>query len=582
MKRSGAWLTRYALENIGVTHTFGIPGEHNSEIYQQLEESDLITPCLVTHEASAAYMADAVSRTTDSIGTLMIVPASGITNAASGIGEAYLAGTPMLIITGGVDRAEKHYFQRQDIDHQALLAPITKDTFLIEHHSDIVTTIFEAYNTAISGEPGPVFVEIPINLQSSIEETGELPTCNTSQKEDQQNISDTIDDQGINQAAEILLKAENPCIFVGWGAKDVYKQLQSLASLLAAPVATTLQGLSVFPGSHPLHTGMGFGPCSVPAAQNAFEQCDCLLAIATRFSETSTGNFGIQPPENLIHMDINPEVFDTNYPASIKLQGDATVLVNALLAKITALQPTPRNNEELVKKIAADKHGYLSQWRKHKTDRVNPANFFTALKKQLPTNALVACDDGNHTMLAAELLLINQVAGFISPSDFNAAGFCVPATNALKLAHPGKTVIGIVGDGAMLMSGMEAITASKYQLGVIYFLFNDGELAQVAQTQDSAFQHTCTKLGDADWIAFSQAVGCEYVGLEDDDQIQAALDTAFQLTLENKPVLVDVHIDYSKHTAFMEGVLKTKYKRSGTGTKARYLARALTRKLIGG
>ncbi len=109
MKRSGAWLTRYALENIGVTHTFGIPGEHNSEIYQQLEESDFITPCLVTHEASAAYMADAISRTTNSIGTLMIVPASGITNAASGIGEAYLAGIPMLIITGGVDRAKKHY-----------------------------------------------------------------------------------------------------------------------------------------------------------------------------------------------------------------------------------------------------------------------------------------------------------------------------------------------------------------------------------------------------------------------------------------------------------------------------------------
>lgn len=578
MKRSGAWLTRYALENIGVTHTFGIPGEHNSDIYQQLEESDLITPCLVTHEASAAYMADAISRTTDSIGTLMIVPASGITNAASGIGEAYLAGIPMLIITGGVDRAKKHYFQRQDIDHQALLAPITKAAFLIEHHSDIVTTIFDAYTTATSGEPGPVFVEIPINLQSCTEETGELSTFKTSLKKAEKN---TINDKALTEAANMLLGAKHPCIFVGWGAKNASRQLQSLASLLSAPVATTLQGLSVFPSSHPLHTGMGFGPCSVPAAQNAFEQCDCLLAVATRFSETSTGNFGIQPPENLIHMDINPEVFDANYPTTISLEGDATVLIDALLEKITALQPIPQNNEILTKQIAADKHSYMSEWRKHKTERVNPANFFSALKEQLPANALVACDDGNHTMLTAELLPINQVAGFISPSDFNAAGFCVPAANALKLAHPGKTVIGIVGDGAMLMSGMEAITASKYKLGVIYFLFNDGELAQVAQTQDSAFQHTCTKLESADWIAFSQAVGCEYVALEDDDQIQTALDTAFQLTLENKPVLVDVHIDYSKHTAFMEGVLKTRYKRSGTGTKARYLARALTRKLTG-
>jgi acetolactate synthase I/II/III large subunit len=584
VKKSGAWLTRYALESIGVTHTFGIPGEHNTEIYHELDQSETITPCLVTHEASAAFMADAVSRTTNTIGTLVIVPDSGITHAVSGIGEAFFDGIPMLIISGGVDQNSNHPAQ-QKIDLHALIAPITKTSFLIKNHCDIVPTIFEAYRTALEGEPGPVFIEIPINLQLCHEETGELPSPKTGltiSSADSQAIglTITIDSTRIDHVANILLDAESPGIFVGWGAKNASALIQSLASHLGAPIATTLQGLSVCPANHPLHTGMGFGPSAVPAAQHAFEKCDCLLAVGARFSEASTGNFGITPPKNLIHLDINPEVFNTSYPTTTTLQGDASTLLKALLKKVIEIQPKPRDHEELIQQISSDKNNYKGLWQKHKTDRVNPANFFSTLKERLPKETLIACDDGNHTLLTAELLPINQVGGFISPTGFNAMGYCVPAVNALKLTHPDHTVIGIVGDGAMLMSGMEAITANKYGLGVIYFLFNDGELGEVAQ-EIPYKRMTCAKLGNADWISFAHAMGCEYVAIEDNSQIQPSMDIAFKLTLENKPVLVDVHIDYSKQTAFMEGVLKTQYKRSGTGTKARYLARALTRKIIG-
>ncbi|MDX2350117.1 MAG: thiamine pyrophosphate-binding protein, partial [Porticoccus sp.] len=461
MKKTGAWLTRYALESIGVTHTFGIPGLHNTPIYDELDQSEQISPCLVTHEASAAFMADAVSRTTNTIGTLVIVPGAGITHAASGIGEAFLDGIPLLIIAGGIDRSSDNQFQAQDIDHHALLAPITKATFLVENHADIAPTLFEAYRTALEGEPGPVFVEIPINVQLASDETGKLPIFNA------QPTTPAPDMKAIEAAVNMLLAAKNPGIFDGWGAKEASDTIQALATHLATPVATTLQGLSVFPANHPLHTGMGFGPSSVPAAQNAFQDCDCLLAIATRFAETPTGNFGMVPPENLIHVDINPAVFNANYPATITLQGDALEISKILLEKMTSRQTIPRNSEVLTQQIASDKRSYRTTWRQHKTDRVNPANFFNALRERLPDDALVACDDGNHTYLAAELLPIHRVGGFISPTDFNAMGYCVPAVNALKLSHPDTTVVGIIGDGAMMMTGMEALTASKYNLGVI-------------------------------------------------------------------------------------------------------------------
>ncbi|MDX2463272.1 MAG: thiamine pyrophosphate-binding protein [Porticoccus sp.] len=576
MKRSGAWLTRYALETIGVTHTFGIPGEHNTEIYHELDQSEQITPYIVTHEASAAFMADAVSRTTDTIGTLIIVPASGVTHAASGIAEAFLDGIPMLIITGCVDNEYGHHYQHQAIDLPTLVAPITKASFRVKSLDDLVSTIFEAYRTALDGVPGPVFIEIPINLQLSHEETGELPTFKPTP------IKPVIDDAAIAQAAQMLIQAEHPGIFVGWGAKEATDIIQSLASHLGAPVATTLQGLSVFPANHPLHTGMGFGQSAVPAVQHAFENCDCLLAVATCFSETSTGNLSVTPPENLIHLDIDSNVFNAHFPAALSLQGDATNLLVTLLKKVLELQATPKESKELAQQIAADKQSYQSLWRKHKTDRVNPANFFDALRKRLPEKTLVACDDGNHTMLAAELLPIYQTGGFICPTGFNAMGYCIPAANALKLSHPSHTVVGIVGNGAMLMSGMETITANKYGLGVIYFLFNDEELGKIAPPEEIPNKRmTGTKQGEADWISFSQAMGCEYVAIEDDSQLQPGLDSAFRLTLQDKPVLVDVYIDYSKHSAFMDGALKTKYRRANRTTKARYLARALTRKLIG-
>ncbi|MFT7300540.1 MAG: acetolactate synthase-1/2/3 large subunit [Porticoccus sp.] len=180
------------------------------------------------------------------------------------------------------------------------------------------------------------------------------------------------------------------------------------------------------------------------------------------------------------------------------------------------------------------------------------------------------------------MLPIHQVGGFISPTDFNGTGYCVPAVNALKLVHPDGTVVGVVGDGAMMMTGMEAITAHKYDLGIIYSLFNDGEPAKTNRVQGIAPERkTCTKLGNADWIAFSHAVGCEYVAVEGDSQLQPSLDIAFSLLSENKPVIIDVHIDYSKHTAFMEGAEKARYKCFYRATKARYLARSLTQKIIG-
>src|SRR5690554_3502764 len=151
MKMNGSQIVVHALEQIGVKYTFGIPGTHTTELYDAIERSGTIKPILVAHEGGGAFMADAISRVTNTIRCMTIVPASGLTHALSGIGEAYLDGIPMLVISGGVRRDTGKHYQLHQMDIQAIAKSVTKEQYLIDSHDTIIDTIYKAYQTAISG-----------------------------------------------------------------------------------------------------------------------------------------------------------------------------------------------------------------------------------------------------------------------------------------------------------------------------------------------------------------------------------------------------------------------------------------------
>jgi acetolactate synthase I/II/III large subunit len=304
--------------------------------------------------------------------------------------------------------------------------------------------------------------------------------------------------------------------------------LFKLAEKLNAPVATTLQGLSSFPGNHPLHTGMGIGEYAVPASEKAFEGCDCLLAIGVRFGEIPTGSFGMEVPEKLIHVDINPDVFNKNYPAKVTIHGDASNVVNQLLLKLDDENDRDERGEEVRSIIKKEKKNYFKEWKNDlKGNRVNPALFFRELRSQLLDDAILVADDGNHTFLTAELFEVRKPRHFICPTDFNCMGYCVPATIGAKLANPEKQVVGIVGDGAFLMTGLEMLTATSLKQGVVIFVFNDGELSQISQGQEIPYNRkVCTQLGQLDIEGIAQATGAGYQKMGSDADIQSVIERA--------------------------------------------------------
>ena len=577
MQRTAARLAREALEQIGIRFTFGIPGVHNTELYDELGASETITPVLVAHECGGAFMADAVSRTGAGIGALAIVPAAGVTHAASGIGEAFLDGIPMLVISGGVRRDLGRAYQLHDMDQHALLAPITKARWRIETHAQVIPVLHEAFRVATAGEPGPVFVEIPVDLQLKPGDAGERPAFTPAPA-----AGHAASDADIERAARILRAARHPAIFCGWGAVDAQPELIAIAELLGAPVSTTLQGLSAFPGNHRLHAGFALGAAAVPAVENAFRDCDALLAVGTRFAEIPTGSYGWTPPRELVHVDINPRVFGANYPAAVALEGDARVLLAALR---DGLGPTPASERAgaVAAAIAADKRAYREEWLAHDPKgRVNPQRFFGALRARLPDDGIVVADDGNHTFLVAELMPIHAPRAYFSPSDFNSMGYCIPAAIGAKLARPDRAVVGIVGDGAARMTGMEMATAVAQKAGVAWFVFNDGELAQIAQAQETPYNRkTCTVLPELDVEGLARANCVDFLAMREDADVEPVIAQALGSAQRGQPVLVDVRIDYSKRTRFTAGVIRTNLRRFGIRDQARLVGRALWRRLTG-
>lgn len=598
MKKSGAALVVYALEQIGVKKTFGIPGVHNTEIYDQLNSSAHIEPILVTHEGSGAFMADAVSRTSSSIGTMVIVPAAGMTHALSGIGEAYLDGIPMLVISGGTRRDTGKSYQLHQLDMGKILDGIIKKYYLIKRHEDIIPSIFKAYQIAMEGEPGPVFIEIPVELQMFHEDVGSLPKfpglkkpefVDVVPKQMEKTLSafadnEMADKSPVQKAVQLLLKSKKPGLYVGWGSVDAFDETKRIAELIGAPVATTLQGLSAFPANHPLHTSLGFGPTATPAGRNAFKDCDCLLAVGVRFAELATGSYGLKTPKDLIHVDINPDVFDKNYISRLALEGDAKQVLQAIIKELeTQGRKVPVDYSALAANIKKDKEEYQKTWLKKANEQlVSPGFFFNALRSTLDDEAIVVTDDGNHTFLTAELFPIHKPRHFISPTDFNCMGYGVPAAIAAKLMNKSKQVVGIVGDGAFMMTAMEMVTAFTHRLGLIIFVFHDGELGQISQFQEIPLNRkTASIIGQINIKGVADAVHAKYIQILNDVDINGALKDAFELAQKKENVIVDVNIDYSRKTFLTTGVVKTNLSRFPMAEKMRMLLRAGKRHILG-
>lgn len=570
-KLPGGDIVVRALEDEDVLFTFGIPGTHNIELYDSLGRSEKVQPVLVTDEQSASFMADGVSRSSGILGCVNVVPGAGLTHALSGIAEAYMDGIPMLVLGCGVRTDSGKAYQLHDIDQAAVARPLTKAQLKPADGSEIYSTVRRACAIARTPPGGPVFVEIPVNHyifrhnpQFHTWRSHAVPLPGP-------------DPAALSRVHDLLAGSQRPLLYLGMGAAGAGADLVKLAERLNSPVATTIQGKGVFPENHPLWLWPGFGDAAPPFARKVAEACDLTLAIGCRFSEVGTASYGLEPPGPLIHVDVDESVLGRNYPTALSIESDAAAFVAELL---DGLDERPAD-EPLRDRIRAGHEDVTEGWRKAEGgDRVTPSRLLRVLQECYGRDAIYTTDSGNGTFLAMEGLRLERSGSFLAPVDYSCMGYSVPAALGAALACPDRPAIALAGDGAFLMTGLELLTAAHLDLAVSILVLRDRELAQIAQFQETALaRKTASRLPDYDLERLTEAVGVEYLRLDQDAEVASTLARARRIHDEGRPVLVEVEIDYSQPSYFTRGVVRTNFGRLPWPDRLRFVGRALRRRV---
>lgn len=571
MNVRGADLVVRALEADGVRLVFGIPGTHTIELYDALAGARAVRPVLVTDEQSASFMADGAWRASGELAALALVPGAGLTHALSGIAEAFLDQIPLLVLAAGIRRDTGRAYQLHDIDQVALARPVTKAQLRPIDAADLERTVRRACALARAAPAGPVLVEIPAELlllgrAAPSRDGAPAPVP----------APPAAAPGALEAALEALSRARRPLLYVGAGAAGAGPGLVVLAERLEAMVATTISGKGVFPETHPLWLWCGFGAMAPPFVRDLARRCDLVLAIGCRFGEVATGSYGLDLPGPLVHVDVDPSVFARNVPAAITVQADARDFVCAAL---TGLSARPRD-AALREEVARGHAALWTEWLAPTGERVSPPRLLRAVQAAFGPDAVYATDSGNGTFLAMEQLRLEKPRSFLAPVDFSCMGYAVPAAIGAALACPGRPVVALPGDGALLMTGLELLTAREQGAPVVVMVLRDRVLGQIAQFQERVLARTsCTTLPDLDLLALGRALGIETLALTDDAAIEGVVKHAREVAGCGRPVLVDVAIDASRPTFFTRGVLEANWGRLPWKERLRVVARIAGRRL---
>ena len=568
---TGAEVITKILERHHIKRIFGIPGAQTLELFDAFTNAQFET-ILTTHEQCAAFMADAVSRVSDEIGVVSVVPGPGLTNLFSGLGEALLDSSPIVILVAGVNTDLPYTFQLHEIDQVAAATPLAKSVIRIEGPEEIEGKLSQALFISTNEEPGPVVVEIPVNILAK-----SAPLKKAAPRADHPDPLQPI--PALDEVIDELLSAKRVGIYTGRGGFPAAGEIRELAEKLNAPVATTISGRGIIPEDHPLSVGYGFGRSGTKIARKLFSQCDCILAVGSKFSEVGTGGYGLKIPGKLIHIDANPKVLNANYPASISICADSRRALSEILEKISGREAAPRPNHctELIRKAKADEIHDMGK-REVQNEWTDPAKVFHTLRRLLPRNAVLTTDSGHHMFYALSFFPVYEPRTFLTPTNYQAMGFSVPSAIAARVALPDRQVIGTVGDGGFLMTGIELLTAIRFQLDLPILVFNDGALGLIQALQKRALNRThAVGLVNPDFEAYARAVHAEYILIEHDGQIEPKLTRM----LETKGVvLVEIRIRYPELTTYIKGQILENINRFSWGQKMRSLTRIVRRAVL--
>ncbi|MCH7606151.1 MAG: biosynthetic-type acetolactate synthase large subunit, partial [Chloroflexi bacterium] len=453
MKLKGSEIICESLLREGVDLMFGHPGGAILPFYDALWSYPQLRHILVRHEQAAAHAADGYARVTGKVGVCVATSGPGATNLVTGIMGAKADSVPMVAITGQVARASLGSEAFQECDTCSIVAPCTKQTFMVMSAKDLAPVIHDAFKIAREGRPGPVLVDVPRDVQL---EEAELVLPEIHRNGAVSLSEETLEQ--VHHAARMIKDAERPLIIAGHGilASGASQELQQLAEATGIPVITTLLGLSSFPGNHPLSLGM-LGMHGMYWSNIAVDQSDLIIGLAMRFDDRVTGKVStFAPHARIIHLDIEPTQVGRNVPVEVPLVGDAKAVLQALVPLVNRVERPQWMG--FIGDLKRD-HPSLSI---PNSDKLQPQHVLRDLNELIQENpdTVVVTGVGQHQMWAAQFLFFNQSNTFVSSGGLGAMGYELPAAMGVQAGRPDATVWAVAGDGGFQMTLQELATVA--------------------------------------------------------------------------------------------------------------------------
>jgi acetolactate synthase-1/2/3 large subunit len=540
-KLTGARITIESLMAEGANVIFGYPGGAILPTYDALLDSK-IKHILVRHEQGAVHMAEGYARVSGQPGVVLVTSGPGALNTVTGIADAYMDSTPLVVISGQVATALIGNDAFQEADIVGVTRPCTKHNYLVKDVADLARIIKEAFYIAKTGRPGPVLVDLPKDVQQAecvfkypdrVELRGFKPVIRGNPRQ-------------IERAVEAIERSSKPLFYIGGGVQwsNASPELIELAVGLGIPVTETLMGLGCFPASNPLCLGM-LGMHGSYGTNTAVCNTDCLIAVGARFDDRVTGRIKDFAPnaECIIHIDIDPSSISKNVKVDIPIVGD----IKSVLADILRIA---KGRESLAKRkpIWLKWHQQILQWQREKPlyenrngKHVAPLHVIEELHNLTKDDCIIATDVGQHQMWVAQLFPFERPRSLLTSGGLGTMGYGLPAGIGAKLAAPDRPVIVVSGDGSIQMNIQELATAVEYNIDIKVVIMNNYFLGMVRQWQEKFYRerYSYSAMSVPNFVKLAEAFGARGFRIERPAELSPVMKEAFSTP---GPVLIDVAI----------------------------------------
>ena len=530
-KLTGAEIVVECLKEQGVDTIFGYPGGAILNIYDALyQHQNEITHILTSHEQGAAHAADGYARATGRVGVCMATSGPGATNLVTGIATAYMDSVPVVAITCNVGNSLLGKDSFQEVDITGVTMPITKYNFIVKDVNRLAKVIRRAFTIAQTGRPGPVLIDITKDVTAA--------SCEYEREEPAEIVcqSDTIREEDMEQAIEMIRKSRKPFIFVGGGAiiANASDELRAFAHKIQAPVADSLMGKGAFDGTDELYTGM-VGMHGTKTSNFGITEADLLIVVGARFSDRVTGNASkFAKNAKILQIDIDPAEINKNIKVDASIIGDAKLILRKLNARLD-----PINHDEWIAHIERLKDMYPLRY--DKSVLTGPFIVQT-IEKVTNGEGIIVTEVGQHQMWAAQYFRYRRPRSLLTSGGLGTMGYGLGAAIGAKMACRDKTVINIAGDGCFRMNMKEIATATRYNIPIVEVVVNNHVLGMVRQWQTLFYgkRYSQTILNDSvDFVKLAEALGAKAYRVTQKEELEPVLREAISL---NIPVLIDCQI----------------------------------------